>query len=1004
MSVAATLLAGVLLLRLVDWAELGTGLGAAADEPLILTGLIPAYTLAFWLRSLAWSGLLSTQVSPGRLLSILLASLFVNHVLPFKAGDLLRPYLATRQGVPAAEAASTTVVARLLDFVVLAAFASVALISLRASTGVVAPFAVAVSMLGGATLGVLLLRSAPFAFLPAALMVKIDAVRTSLRQIQPSQLLRVFPLVALSWLLEGLVLLAAAWLLDVPLSIQLAIGATAFTVIFQVIHLTPGGLGVYETSMASVLTLSGLSAEQAVTLALLTHGLKFAYSFTIGLAAAVFEAVDGVRQKSASPQASRFEIVSARAWNVLNEGKPFTPVFTLSVLLLLSLPHAVDVDYWRSFALALAAIVPLALVFFRFDFPLRLRAALWAYLAVFLALFGFVDLTVIALAVTLYLGFTVLVWGSVYYHLRIGTPLTNFLRFWRLVVENPDPTSGNFLEQTPKFLLLLLAFGYVHTHADWTAVAGVEAFTLAILVSAVLLQQWFFTWVPALPQKDPRPAPAPNRRSRRFIAIVIDGCRLDRLNEAHTPFIDRLRREGTEYTDLHTVYPARTVTCFASMLTGAPPRRHGMRSNFVPSLGVKCSSVFDALRRGGLTGRLVGIAHLIDAFGDEDVRSVTAVMHNDEIDEALVNRAKQTLIEDDPELLVLQLLSVDQTGHARGSYYPEYLHKIEATDGIIEDFVAWCEARGYLEGATLLITADHGQGIGIGGHGHMTPPEIHVPCILWGEGVVSGVRNHEPRFVTDIAATICDRLGVEQPDESVGASLLPSEAPSSERPLVVVIPAYNEAANLPGIIANVRAAAPASHRVVVVDDGSTDGSGDVARGLGVIVVRHERNRGLGAALRTGLTKARELDARAAVYLDADGEYDASEMAPLVAPIDAGEADYVLGSRFRGRVEGMTPVRRAGNQVFSALLSLACGRWLSDGQTGFRAFSRRALDVAEIIHDYNYAQVLTLNLLRKGMRLREAPVSYRRRQNGSSFVSPAYLWRVPLGMAREMLSD
>jgi hypothetical protein len=82
----------------------------------------------------------------------------------------------------------------------------------------------------------------------------------------------------------------------------------------------------------------------------------------------------------------------------------------------------------------------------------------------------------------------------------------------------------------------------------------------------------------------------------------------------------------------------------------------------------------------------------------------------------------------------------------------------------------------------------------------------------------------------------------------------------------------------------------------------------------------------------------------------------------------------------------------------------CGRYISDGQTGFRAFSRRALDVAEIIHDYNYAQVLTLDLLRKGMRLAEAPVSYRRRRQGTSFISAQYLWRVPAGMAREVLSD
>jgi glycosyltransferase involved in cell wall biosynthesis len=163
------------------------------------------------------------------------------------------------------------------------------------------------------------------------------------------------------------------------------------------------------------------------------------------------------------------------------------------------------------------------------------------------------------------------------------------------------------------------------------------------------------------------------------------------------------------------------------------------------------------------------------------------------------------------------------------------------------------------------------------------------------------------------------------------------------------------------------------------------------------------NRGLGAALRTGFAAARDLDVTAAVYLDADGEYDPREAALLLAPIREGRADYVLGSRFRGTATGMTRARRVANLGFSMLLSLLCGRWISDGQTGYRAFSRRALDVAEVIHDYNYAQVLTLDLLHKGMRLAEVPIHYERRRHGRSFISAQYLWRVPAGIVREVLA-
>ena len=148
-----------------------------------------------------------------------------------------------------------------------------------------------------------------------------------------------------------------------------------------------------------------------------------------------------------------------------------------------------------------------------------------------------------------------------------------------------------------------------------------------------------------------------------------------------------------------------------------------MSSNFVPSLGVKCESIFDVLRSGGLTDKLVGIAHLVDAFGETDVETVTAVTNNDEIDAAMTARAKVVIERDDPDLLVLQLPSVDQTGQARGSYNAEYLAKIEETDRIIQEFLEWCQSNGYLDEATVLITADHGQGIGIGGHGKRLKPE-----------------------------------------------------------------------------------------------------------------------------------------------------------------------------------------------------------------------------------------------------------------------------------------
>ena len=1017
-GLALTVAVGALVWWLGDWAELANAVATLIQRPELLAALVISYTSAFALRAVAWRELLSSRPGMFGLFACLQAALLANHLLPFKLGEAARPLLASRRGIPLAEAAASTGVARLLDFasliIIAAGFGMVLslpggrimwLQSLALPAIVICGAGGALFLLGARTLD---------AFVPGPIRSQLDTLRKQLAEMSRARIARAALCTLPSWILEAGVLLVAAQALGAEISISAAIAVTAFTILFQVFHVTPGGIGVYEASMTGALFAIGVPWQEGLALAVLTHGLKFAYSYTVAAAFTLVALRDvapirglGALRGSAEgdKHASRFEIFAARAWNVLNEGKPFTPVFTLGILALLSIPHLTDGGYWLRAGLGLLALVPMFVVFYRFDFPLKLRIALWVYLGVFVTAFRFFDATAMGLILGVYLTFTIVLWGTIYYHLRIGTSWFNFTRFWRLVLENPDPTSGNFLEQIPKLAILALAFQLlVERHSIWTF-AAVEGFTLGAAIIALLLHQWFFTWPPAPSLVPTRMrATAGQRISRRFITIVIDGCRADRLLEADTTFIDKIRREGVDYIDTSTVYPARTVTGFSSMLTGAPPRVHGMSSNFVPSLGVKCESIFDALRASGLNGKLVGIAHLVDAFGENDVETVTAVTNNDEIDDALKARAKAVVQRDDPDLLVLQLLSVDQTGHARGSYNSEYLAKIEESDRHIEEFLGWCDSIGYLEGATVIITADHGQGIGIGGHGHMGPTERYVPCIIWGEGVELQGPVDSPRSVMDVTATIAYYLGVEPPAQSVGQVLGRPDADEASRPVVVIVPAYNEAESLPATLDRIPRCERPELRVVVVDDGSSDGTAAVAHQHGAdVVVSHQRNRGLGAALRTGLATANELDARAAVYVDADGEYPPEQIPDLLAPIEAGEADYVLGSRYLGHRTGQSVFRLVGNLAFTGLLSLASGRRITDGQTGFRAFSRRALECAEVIHDYNYAQVLTLDLLKKGMRMREVPVSYARRTEGSSFIGPNYLWRVPSGMLREMLS-
>jgi uncharacterized membrane protein YbhN (UPF0104 family) len=208
-----------------------------------------------------------------------------------------------------------------------------------------------------------------------------------------------------------------------------------------------------------------------------------------------------------------------------------------------------------------------------------------------------------------------------------------------------------------------------------------------------------------------------------------------------------------------------------------------------------------------------------------------------------------------------------------------------------------------------------------------------------------------------------------------------------DAPVLAVIPAYNEADSVGEVV---RALPATVHgrplRVLVIDDGSTDDTGSAAADAGAEVLAQPRNLGLGAAVRRGLAETAARHPAAVLYLDADNEYAPADAAAVLAPVLRGDADYVIGSRFRGHIGHMRPHRRVGNLVLTAWLRLMTRRRdLTDGQSGYRAFSADAAAAAEIIHDYNYAQVLTLDLLAKGYAYAEVPIRYRFRRTGTSFV-------------------
>lgn len=234
------------------------------------------------------------------------------------------------------------------------------------------------------------------------------------------------------------------------------------------------------------------------------------------------------------------------------------------------------------------------------------------------------------------------------------------------------------------------------------------------------------------------------------------------------------------------------------------------------------------------------------------------------------------------------------------------------------------------------------------------------------------------------------RLPVQLPPRPAPRGCEPSA------PLVVFLPAHDEEQTVGGVVRQLpRQVAGHPVRVLVVDDGSTDATAALATAAGARVVGVHPQRGLGAAVRRGLAEAVAMRPACVVYLDSDAEYDPADLPVVAAPVLAGDVDYVVGSRFAGSIEVMRPHRRAGNLALTAWVRWMTRRGdLTDGQSGYRAFSPAAAAAAEVVHDYNYAQVLTLDLLAKGFTYAEVPIRYSFRTSGTSFIRLGrYLRRV-----------
>jgi glycosyltransferase involved in cell wall biosynthesis len=199
--------------------------------------------------------------------------------------------------------------------------------------------------------------------------------------------------------------------------------------------------------------------------------------------------------------------------------------------------------------------------------------------------------------------------------------------------------------------------------------------------------------------------------------------------------------------------------------------------------------------------------------------------------------------------------------------------------------------------------------------------------------------------------------------------------------VTVLVAAYNEAPVIGGVVRQALQAVPASE-VLVVDDGSTDGTQRVAADAGARVLRLDANGGKGAAIRQGLGESR---GQVIVLIDGDGQDDPTEIPQLLDALQP-DVDLVVGSRFIGRFEpgAITPVNHWGNRFLTSVINLLFSTSLTDTQAGFKAFRAETLRRVSLrAHRFDIEVDLLLGVLRAGGRVVEVPVRRAPRQHGES---------------------
>jgi glycosyltransferase involved in cell wall biosynthesis len=224
---------------------------------------------------------------------------------------------------------------------------------------------------------------------------------------------------------------------------------------------------------------------------------------------------------------------------------------------------------------------------------------------------------------------------------------------------------------------------------------------------------------------------------------------------------------------------------------------------------------------------------------------------------------------------------------------------------------------------------------------------------------------------------------------------------SEYRLLSVVVPVYNERNTVGEIIRRMRLVElPIDREIIVVDDGSVDGTDKILAALEDSTIRvasHDTNRGKGAAVRTGVSRAR---GDLVLIQDADLEYDPQDWPRLLAPLLQGRSKVVYGSRYLGEREATSLLRWAGDRSLSVLTAVLFNATISDVETGYKLIDREVLDSLDLTSDrFDFEPEITAKLLRRRYRIYEVPVTYAGRAGTEG---RKFTWRDGLAAARTLI--